>query len=224
MSFDLQVGLRLDAEVHVALYGVGLVEGEQVPAYSTDEAIALQALQRQYGSLELRWGRRRGGPTLDVLADGRLLFRGLWGRTRALAACSAVIHLAAHRALRRDVASMETGFYWFRPQSGVFFFPMLTRTEGGAVSGTLFSFAKSEPIPVFVHRLGHALEVTGIGSPLEWPDDEGGPMTVPAEVLPGDYGPRIAPPRNWHPDHRPEESVEFPGQSCAVYEWDDDGR
>ena len=218
MTLGLQAGPRLDGEVHRALYGPARLEGEVLPAYSTDETVALEALQRHLGPLELTHWRHPRGPALNVGEDGKLLFRALVERTRALAVCSAITHVAAYRAPRREVSPMETGFYWFRPVPGVCFFPTLWRDDDGSIWGMPFSFTKAEPVPVFVHRLDDGLEVTGIGSPLEWPGDEGGPLTVLADVLPGDYGPRIAPPASWHPGHRPEESVEFPCQSTAMYE------
>lgn len=60
-------------------------------------------------------------------------------------------------------------------------------------------FQTSEPIPVFVRGHGKEAMVIGVGYPLEWPEypADGGAYEVPVGVLPGEFGPRIEPPREW---------------------------
>ena len=81
------------------------------------------------------------------------------------------------------------------------------RDYGRSVSeGPIFVFSVSEPMPIYVREVRGQMVATGMERPLDWPRDTllRGGAEIPLERLPGEIGPRIEPPADWHAEHHPE--------------------
>lgn len=201
MIQHLREGQDLDRRVHSALHGSPLADDEQVPTYSTDGVVIFDALRAALGPVDVsrtdRGCRRHLPYRYEVTQEGRKL---LWadGKTEALALCSLALSLAALRAAKRPVPDMATALYWFRPARGVFFEPNSSFPP--------FCFSTSEPFPVFVKSGKGETTAIGMGCPLDWPEYpvDGGAYAVAVDRLPGEFGPRIEPPKAWHADFDPE--------------------
>ena len=198
-----------DLRVYLALHGGRLPEADAVPPYTTDEALIRDAVQDTFAPVALSWKDCWKGtsdlPHLTVRRNGRKLFREFCEGTRAQSLCTAAIKLAALLSVDRPVPVLQMGFYWFRPSPGVYFYPeRFTFQREGVRHGYPFAFCSSEPFPVFVVGGGGRAVVTGIGCPLDWPDNDGA-IPVPINRLPGEFGPRIEPPTDWHADYHPEQ-------------------
>ena len=203
-----------DLCVYLALHGGRLPDDKAVPPYSTDDALIRDAIQATFGPLGLsltNYEEAHGSqPYLIVRRDGRKLFWPIREQTRALCLCDAATKLAALLSVKRPVPDLQMGFYWFEPSPGVYFYPERFSLYGEKeILGYPFAFASSEPFPVFVSGSGSRATVTGIGSPLDWPSNDG-TIDVPIDRLPGVFGPRIEPPKDWRPDHHPERLLEYP--------------
>lgn len=211
MVQHLQARHNPDLRVYLALHGGCPPEDGEVPPYSTDEAVILAAIQAAFEPVEMTWKNHWKGtgemPHLVVRRHGRRLFKDLCEGTRAETLCDAAIRLAALQVKRLPAPDVRTGFYWFKPRPGVYFYP--ERNRGCPVVMRYyppFAFSSSEPVPVFVSGTRSKALVTGVGSPLDWPDNDGA-VSVPIQRLPGEFGPRIDPPADWHADYHVERQL-----------------
>lgn len=225
MTRYLEKGEELDRWIFRALHGRQPADDDVVQAYSADEEVILAALHARFGPLEVAWQQGEEWPSRDielvVSRAGRQFFVSQTKGDHTLILCAAVLHMATTLADERVLPVFRTGFYWLRPEPGFPFFPWASvSVEGDHVYGFHSVFQKSGPVPVFVDASHGRAEATGIGCPLDWPEYpvDGGAMTVPVSVLPGEWGPRIEPPPDWHRDFRPEELNLFPGIQSAMYE------
>ena len=212
---------EFDEQLHHILFGDDPDAGP-APPYSTDRVAIRKAIEQAFPRVELGWEDAdpedwNPRPVLLVLNGGRQLFWHIVKDSQALCLCEAAIKLMALTAPVRPVREAETGFYWFRPHPGVHFFPTRHFTSpatrrGGQEEVILdhpFAFSVSEPFPVFIRRRRGEPQATGVSFTIEWPENDGA-IEVPLRRLPGELGPRIEPPDDWHADYEPEQLIELP--------------
>ena len=211
MEITHRAGDDYDQLIHCVLFGADDKGGATVPPYSTDAEVILEAIRAVFGQVDMRWKR---STDRSVHEDGHRLcleVRGedekAYGNSPAMALCDAALLLAAALVECAVPQDMQPGLYWFRPSPWVPVLPLEVSDYGRSVSeGPIFVFSVSEPMPIYVREVRGQMVATGMERPLDWPRDtlSRGWAEIPLERLPGEIGPRIEPPADWHAEHHPE--------------------